>query len=149
MEEENKTFDNSVPEPSKEAVKTNEEKREELKNLALGAAVASYGYIKDLKANGHNSLGNLIFQDSMKILTSAGIASGSIGRDRFTEHLEDGFYASGRLLVYLDFAQYLTTNDAIRLELIESITTLHKIFAASVKTVRSKNPMPANVPVAV
>ena len=74
---------------------------------------------------------------------------GSIGRDKFTEHLEDGFYASGRLLVYLDFAQYLTTNDAIRLELIESITTIHKIFAASVKTVRSKNPIPANVPVAV
>jgi len=156
MNEEDKNFDSQVTnpddpirepekippvkEPDKPAASGGETKKKELKDLAEAASVVSYGYIKDLKMMGHNSLGNLVFQETMKMLVAASIASESIGKDRFMENLESGFYSSGTILVYLNFAEILGTNDTVRIMLIDSVTTIHKIFAASVKTVRSRMP---------
>ncbi len=162
MEEDNKTFDNSVPaqnddkESAKPAAKaapasadasgsTAEAKKAELKDLAESAAVASYSFIKDLKAKGHNSLGNLIFRETMDMLCAACMASESIGIDKFIEQLETGFYSSGKLLVCLEFASTLGANENIRITVVDNVTVIHKICAASIKTVMSKRPKTAEM----
>lgn len=110
----------------------------ELKQLANDTCIVAYGYIKSLKMNGHTSIGNLIFQEMMNMTTAANLASESIGRDRFTQMLESGYYATGKLMVYLDFCASLGIDENDRNMIINSISTIHKIFAASVKTVRSR-----------
>lgn len=139
MDEENKNFDSTVPAGEKQnqaSAETRNEKANNLKELAENASVVAYGFVGDLKAKGHNSLGDLIFRDAMTMICAASLASESIGRDRFTDFLEKGFYATGRLLVYLNFAGVLSVNDNVRESLVESITGVHKIFAASLRTVR-------------
>lgn len=139
MDEENKNFDSTVPAGEKQnqaSAETRNEKANNLKELAENASIVSYGFVGDLKAKGHNSLGDLIFRDTMTMICAASLASESIGRDRFTDFLEKGFYATGRLLVYLNFAGVLSVNDNVRESLVESITGVHKIFAASLRTVR-------------
>jgi hypothetical protein len=139
MDEENKNFDSTVPAGEKQnqaSAETRNEKANNLKELAENASIVAYGFVGDLKAKGHNSLGDLIFRDAMTMICSASLASESIGRDRFTDFLEKGFYATGRLLVYLNFAGVLSVNDNVRESLVESITGVHKIFAASLRTVR-------------
>ncbi|MBP5181142.1 MAG: hypothetical protein J6127_07630 [Clostridiales bacterium] len=111
----------------------------ELKQMANDTCIFAYGYIKSLKMNGHTSIGNLVFQEVMQMTTSANLASESIGRDRFTEMLESGYYATGRLMVYLDFCAMLNIDENDRITLLNQISTIHKIFAASVKTVRSRS----------
>lgn len=139
MDEENKNFDSTVPAGEKQnqaSAETRNEKANNLKELAENASIVAYGFVGDLKAKGHNSLGDLIFRDTMTMICAASLASESIGRDRFTDFLEKGFYATGRLLVYLNFAGVLSVNDNVRESLVESITGVHKIFAASLRTVR-------------
>ena len=139
MDEENKNFDSTVPEGEKQnqaSAETRNEKANNLKELAENASIVAYGFVGDLKAKGHNSLGDLIFRDAMTMICAASLASESIGRDRFTDFLEKGFYATGRLLVYLNFAGVLSVNDNVRESLVESIMGVHKIFAASLRTVR-------------
>ena len=139
MDEENKNFDSTVPAGEKQnqaSSETRSEKANNLKELAENASIVAYGFVGDLKAKGHNSLGDLIFRDAMTMICAASLASESIGRDRFTDFLEKGFYATGRLLVYLNFAGVLSVNDNVRESLVESITGVHKIFAASLRTVR-------------
>ncbi|MBP3809576.1 MAG: hypothetical protein ILA15_02490 [Clostridiales bacterium] len=139
MDDENKNFDSTVPAGEKQnqaSAETRNEKANNLKELAENASIVSYGFVGDLKAKGHNSLGDLIFRDTMTMICAASLASESIGRDRFTDFLEKGFYATGRLLVYLNFAGVLSVNDNVRESLVESITGVHKIFAASLRTVR-------------
>ena len=109
-----------------------------LKEVASNASIIAYGYVADLKGNGHTSIGDLIFRETMRMTVAASLASESIGRDRFLEHLESGFYASGRLLVYLDFTVTIPVSENTRETLITSVTAAHKIFAASVKTVKNK-----------
>lgn len=109
-----------------------------LKEVASNASIIAYGYVADLKGNGHTSIGDLIFRETMRMTVAASLASESIGRDRFLEHLESGFYASGRLLVYLDFTGTIPVSGNTRETLIDSVTAAHKIFAASVKTVKNK-----------
>lgn len=110
----------------------------DLKELTNGVCIVLYGYISTLKNEGHASMGNLLFQEMMTMNAAAGLVSESIGRDRFTENLEKGFYSSGRLLVYLEFCASIDSNNTVREAIVESVTGIHKIFAASVKTVRSK-----------
>ena len=139
MDDENKNFDSTVPEGEKQnqaSAETRNEKANNLKELAENASIVAYGFVGDLKAKGHNSLGDLIFRDAMTMICAASLASESIGRDRFTDFLEKGFYATGRLLVYLNFAGVLSVNDNVRESLVESIMGVHKIFAASLRTVR-------------
>lgn len=139
MDDENKNFDSTVPAGEKQnqaSAETRNEKANNLKELAENASIVAYGFVGDLKAKGHNSLGDLIFRDAMTMICAASLASESIGRDRFTDFLEKGFYATGRLLVYLNFAGVLSVNDNVRESLVESITGVHKIFAASLRTVR-------------
>ncbi len=139
MDDENKNFDSTVPAGEKQnqaSAETRNEKANNLKELAENASIVAYGFVGDLKAKGHNSLGDLIFRDTMTMICAASLASESIGRDRFTDFLEKGFYATGRLLVYLNFAGVLSVNDNVRESLVESITGVHKIFAASLRTVR-------------
>ena len=139
MDEEHKNFDSTVPAGEKQnqaSSETRSEKANNLKELAENASIVAYGFVGDLKAKGHNSLGDLIFRDAMTMICAASLASESIGRDRFTDFLEKGFYATGRLLVYLNFAGVLNVNENVRESLVESITGVHKIFAASLRTVR-------------
>lgn len=139
MDDENKNFDSTVPAGEKQnqaSAETRNEKANNLKELAENASIVAYGFVGDLKAKGHNSLGDLIFRDAMTMICAASLASESIGRDRFTDFLEKGFYATGRLLVYLNFAGVLSVNDNVRESLVESIMGVHKIFAASLRTVR-------------
>lgn len=163
MDDENKNFDHTVPEnemqeletpaktsgekPAQNASGDRNEKANNLKALAENASIVSYGFIGDLKTNGHNSLGDLIFRDTMTMMCAASLASESIGRDRFTDFLEKGFYATGRLLVYLNFAGVLNVNENVRESLIESITGVHKIFAASLRTVRKSQTKQLSQPV--
>ncbi len=133
----------AVTDSNKES--SSEGKKSDLQGMAAGVCIVIYGYIADLKNNGHSSLGNLLFQEMMKMNTAASLASESIGRDRFFENLETGFYSSGRLLVYLEFAASLNINNTLREAIIESVTGIHKIFAASVKTVRAKQPKMAGM----
>ena len=141
-----------TPGPGDEAAKTNsgsaassnadnsggKRSGSDLKELANGVCIVLYGYISALKNEGHASMGNLLFQEMMNMNAAASLASESIGRDKFIENLEKGFYSSGRLLVYLDFCGAIDKNNTMREAIIESVTGIHKIFAASVKTVRSK-----------
>ena len=150
MDEENKNFDSTVPAGEKQnqaSSETRSEKANNLKELAENASIVAYGFVGDLKAKGHNSLGDLIFRDAMTMICAASLASESIGRDRFTDFLEKGFYATGRLLVYLNFAGVLSVNDNVRESLVESITGVHKIFAASLRTVRKTQTKMVSQPV--
>ena len=148
---ENENYESTTPAPalSEETAKssTNSSGNEsnggkrsgsDLKELASGVCIVIYGYISALKNEGHTSMGNLLFQEMMNMNAAASLASESIGRDKFIENLEKGFYSSGRLLVYLDFCGTLDKNNTMREAIIESVTGIHKIFAASVKTVKSK-----------
>ena len=110
----------------------------DLRELVNGVCIVLYGYIGTLKNEGHTSMGNLLFQEMMCMIAAASLTSESIGRDRFTENLEKGFYSSGRLLVYLEFYGTLDKNNTVREAIVESVTGIHKIFAASVKTVKSR-----------
>lgn len=110
----------------------------DLKSLAFDTSIVAYGYIRKLKSQGNTSIGDLIFREIMNMNCAASLASESFGRDRFLDYLEKGFYSSGRLLVYLDFAGAVTPGDGTREALIEAVTGVHKIFAASCRTVRSK-----------
>ena len=72
MDDENKNFDHTVPEnemqeletpaktseqkPGQTAPGDRNEKANNLKALAENASIVSYGFIGDLKTNGHNSL---------------------------------------------------------------------------------------------
>lgn len=157
--DEEKIMDNTLPAPTdSEQVKNDFPKNNQVKNdqnkdeqpkptlreMATSVCIVIYRYIGELKGKSHNSLGNLIFQETMKMTVAASLASESIGRDKFFENLEDGFYSSGRLLVYLDFAGTLGVHDELRQAIVETVTGIHKIFAASVKTVRSKQPKMAS-----
>ena len=123
---------------STEANGNQKQRSSDLRDLAKNVCITLYGYIRELKEGGNNSMGNLIFQEMMNMLTAASLASESIGRDKFVENLERGFYSSGRLLVYLDYCGTLGTNNSLREGIAESVTGIHRIFAASVKTVKSK-----------
>ena len=147
MDEHVKDFDDQVPDNSNEQAggyakqsSSGENRKSDLRELANNACTKVYRYVGELKNEGHNSLGNLLFQEVMQMTTAASLASESIGKDRFFENLERGFYSSGRLLVYLDFSGTLGVNNTARLEIIESVKGVHKIFAASIKTVKSKQP---------
>ena len=140
--EENEIKETNVAEEKNESA-NKQSKGLELKQLANDTCIIAYGYIKSLKMNGHTSIGNLIFQELMNMTTAANLASESIGRDRFTQMLESGYYATGKLMVYLDFCASLGIDENDRDMLINSISTIHKIFAASVKTVRSRTQMKA------
>lgn len=140
--EENEIKETNVAEEKNESA-NKQSKGLELKQLANDTCIVAYGYIKSLKMNGHTSIGNLIFQELMNMTTAANLASESIGRDRFTQMLESGYYATGKLMVYLDFCASLGIDENDRDMLINSISTIHKIFAASVKTVRSRTQMKA------
>lgn len=135
----------AVTDSSKES--SSEGKKSDLQGMAAGVCIVIYGYIAELKNNGHSSLGNLLFQEMMKMNTAASLASESIGRDRFFENLETGFYSSGRLLVYLEFAASLNINSTLREAIIESVTGIHKIFAASLRTVRKSQNKQVNATV--
>ena len=115
-----------------------EKGKTDLKSLAFDTSIVAYGYIRKLKSQGNTSIGDLIFREIMNMNCAASLASESFGRDRFLDYLEKGFYSSGRLLVYLDFAGAVTPGDGTREALIEAVTGVHKIFAASCRTVRSK-----------
>ena len=148
MDESEKDLDMATPETNKAQEQPARQsqpadKKVELKEMASAVCTTSYAYVAELKNNGHASLGNLIFQEMMTMNASATLASESIGRDRFLENLEEGFYSSGKLLVYLNFAEFLKVNDALRTALVESVTGIHKIYAASVKTVKSKQRVPS------
>lgn len=154
MNDESKNFDGNLPEgndtqkpassnsssASFQASSGGEQKKQELKDMAATVCLTIYQYVGELKSNNHTSLGNLVFQETMKMAAAATLASESIGRERFFENLEDGFYSSGRLLVYLNFAESLKVHDELRQAITETVLGIHKIFAASVKTVRSKQP---------
>ncbi len=140
--EENEIKETNVAEEKNESA-NKQSKGLELKQLANDTCIVAYGYIKSLKMNGHTSIGNLIFQELMNMTTAANLASESIGRDRFTQMLESGYYATGKLMVYLDFCASLGIDENDRDMLINSISTIHKIFAASVKTVRSRTQLKA------
>ena len=116
------------------------DKRSDLRAMTNRVCITIYGYIRDLKAAGHNSLGNVLFHEMLKMTAAANLASESIGKERFFENLEEGFYSSGRLLVYLEFAGSTGVDNNLREAIVESVTGIHKIFAASVKTVKSKTP---------
>lgn len=140
MEEENKSFDNTVPMTNETSGSSsggnNEKGKTDLKSLAFDTSIIAYGYIGTLKSQGNSSLGDLIFREIMNMNCAASLASESIGRERFLDYLEKGFYSSGRLLVYLDFAGAVTPQDKVRETLIDAATGVHKIFAASIRTVR-------------
>ncbi len=118
--EENEIKETNVAEEKNESA-NKQSKGLELKQLANDTCIVAYGYIKSLKMNGHTSIGNLIFQELMNMTTAANLASESIGRDRFTQMLESGYYATGKLMVYLDCCACLGIDENDRDRLIRSI----------------------------
>ena len=137
MENEETTFDNQVPASETSGNAQNHE-RASLKEMANNFNLVNYEYVKALKIAGHTSIADMIFKEAMALCYAANLSSEAIGRNRFVEFLEGGYYSSGRILMLYDFSKSIGVEDNVREGLIDSVTGMHKIFAASLKTVRNK-----------
>jgi len=144
MEDKDVNFDNQVPasetaqsQTTQEATVNNRE-RTSLKDMANNCVLVNYEYVKSLKQEGHTSIADLIFKEGMEMCCSSNLSAEAIGRNRFVEYLERGYYSSGRLLVYLEFSKSIGVADNVREALADSVTGIHKIFGASLNTVRAK-----------
>ena len=122
-----------------DAGKTKQNKGFMLREMTCNTSIAIYGLVGELKRSGHTSIGNLIFSETMKMTTAAHLAPEAIGTDKFTEQLENGFYASGKVLVYLNFCRTLAVGQQMLSSVTEMVTSIHKIFGASVKTVKNRS----------
>lgn len=146
MENDEMNFDNQLP--SDETIKdvdneapaektANPKEKTSLKDMANSCSLVGYEFVKALKREGHTSIADLIFKEFMTIACASNLSSEAIGKNRFYELLETGYYSSGRLLVYLEFCKSIGVEKNIREALVESVTGIHKILAASIKTVRA------------
>ncbi len=140
MENEEKTFDNQVPaaEETNNSGSSQNHERPSLKDMANNFNLVNYEYVKALKIAGHTSIADMIFKEAMALCSAANLSSDAIGRNRFVEFLENGYYSSGRLLMLYEFSKSIGVEDNVCEGLVDSVTGMHKIFAASVKTVRAK-----------
>lgn len=140
MEKEEMNFDENVPVEENVAEASpapqNQEKSS-LKDMANNCNLVNYEFVKSLKQAGHSSIADLIFKESMTMCSACNMSSEAIGKNRFFEFLETGYYSSGRLLMYLDFSKSIGVGENIREALVDSVTGIHKILAASIRTVRA------------
>ncbi|MCQ2515572.1 MAG: hypothetical protein MJ094_01755 [Saccharofermentans sp.] len=140
MENEETNFDNQVPpsEPAENSNNTQNHERLSLKDMSNNFNLVNYEYVKALKIAGHTSIADMIFKEAMALCCAANLSSDAIGRNRFVEFLENGYYSSGKLLMLYEFSKSIGVEDNVREGLVDSVTGMHKIFAASIKTVRAK-----------
>lgn len=116
-----------------------------LNELASEFAIDMYRYAAFIRQKGHATLADMIFRDSMVINLAANTASSAIGKNRFIQCLEDGYYSSGKVIEYLKFAALCETSGGSNSALMEKAETIHKIFAVSIKTATGKNKKASNI----
>ncbi len=113
--------------------------RRGLNEIAQDFAIAMYRFAAGIRQKGHATLADMIFRDTMQVNLAANTASGAIGRERFIGCLEEGYYASGRVIEYLRFAALCEIGSSNLGELMDVAETIHKIYAVSIKTATGKN----------
>lgn len=101
-------------------------------------ALSMYSYAAGVKNKGHISLADLMLKDLMTIIMSTNTASDSIGREKFTQMLEEGYYASSRMIEYMKFLNSMNVRNNMYEPLLEENERIHRVFAASLKTTRAK-----------
>lgn len=113
-------------------------KGDEFRSTVSNYAVSMYEYAAQVKKTGHSSLADLMFRDLMKIIMATNTASEAIGREKFIELLEEGYYASSRIMEYMKFLADLGISGNMYEPLMENNERIHRVFGASLKTTRSK-----------
>lgn len=101
-------------------------------------AVSMYEYAASIKGKGHASIADLMFKDLMRVIIATNTASSAIGRDKFLALLEEGYYASTRIIEYMRFLDALEVRGNMYEPLMENIERIQRTFASSIKTTRSK-----------
>ena len=93
----------SVPTDKEKGSGSNQKK--DLKELSADLAMNTYAFASVIKKNGHATIADMLFKEAMNVQMASNLASEAIGRERFIEYLEDGYYASGRIMEYLKLKQ--------------------------------------------
>ena len=120
----------------------------EFKNTVVNYAISMYQYAVKVKNAGHGSVADLMFKDLMTIIISTNTASEAIGREKFISVLEDGYYASSRMIEYMSFMASIGIINNMYEPLMENNIRIHRAFSSSLKTTRNKKQTvnrPANV----
>lgn len=113
-------------------------KGDSFKSTVADYAVSMYQYASWIKSNGHLLVADAMFEDLMTIIMATNTASEAIGREKFIELLEDGYYASSRMIEYMKFLFSIGVSGNMYEPLLENNARIHKVFGASIKTMRSK-----------
>lgn len=111
---------------------------DDFKNTVSDYAVSMYQYACNIKTHGHSSVADLMFKDLMRIVMAANTASDAIGREKFIAMLEEGYYASSRMMEYMKFLYGIGVSGNMYEPLMENNVRIHRVFGASLKTTRSK-----------
>lgn len=114
-------------------------KGDDFRNTVSGYSVSMYNYAAGVKNMGHVSLADFMLRDLITIIISTNTAHDSIGRDKFRESLEEGYYASSRMIEYMKFLNSMGIKNKMYEPLLEKNERIHKVFAASLKTLRAKS----------
>ncbi len=121
-----------------------EEKKEEEKakfdvaDFAMEYIMNMYAFSADVKKKGHATLSDMLFKDAMGVYLSATLATWSMGRDKFMKYIDDGFYASGRIIEYLKILETMgVAGDNLETVRMQTFR-MHKMYRSSINTMKSK-----------
>lgn len=119
-----------------------------LQESSAALAIGCYAYCGKLKSNGMHQIAAQLLKEAIETSMASGFASSALSPKKFVEHLEEGYYASGRVLFYLglvaDIVRKPDNSDENwepfegHKKLAEEADKIHRMYAASIKTYRKK-----------
>lgn len=117
----------------------------DLKSLSSEAAEVSYIYGLRLADRGHRTLAGEILKYSLENEYSAAFVTSAMNREKFIQHLEEGFYATGKLFELFSLIAAIGIKQENHDHIADLIDRMHRMYAASIRTVHKKSSVPQNV----
>lgn len=115
------------------------EKDNALTNLSKQFIKDFYPYYDKLLSKKHNALAENLLGQAIATDYATNFAATALSREKFIYHLEEGYYASGRVEELLKLVAELDFKCDNHEALSEDINKIHRMLAASIKTAKKND----------
>ncbi len=116
----------------------------DLHSLSSENAEKCYVYAIRLVEKGYNTLAGEVVKQALENAYASSCVAGAISREGFSINLEKGYYSTCKLYELFNMIAAMGIKQDKHDEIADSIWRMHKMYAASIRTVQKKTIVPQN-----
>ncbi|MCQ2482467.1 MAG: hypothetical protein MJ153_03155 [Clostridia bacterium] len=124
--------------------KNNSKEKVDLHSLSSENAEKCYVYAIRLVEKGYNTLASEVVKQSLENAYSSSCVASAISREGFSTYLEKGYYSTCKLYELFNMIAAMGIKQDKHDEIADSILRMHKMYAASIRTIQKKTIAPQN-----